>query len=107
MGGAAGPAALAAAALADQPAEVDAAVQPVTGLLPASTPALVAVCETCHRPDGDAIPVIHGRPAAILADALRAFPGQTDVTVMHRIAVGLSAAEVEAVALALAEARDR
>jgi cytochrome c553 len=80
------------------------ALAPVTGFPRASTRALVAVCETCHRPDSAAIPGIHGRPAATLAGMLRAFPGQTDVTVMHRIAVGLSAAEVDAVAAALAQA---
>jgi cytochrome c553 len=66
--------------------------------------ALVAVCATCHRPDADAIPVIHGKPAAQLAQALRDFPDAPDATVMHLLAMGLSAAEIEAVAGALAGA---
>jgi len=71
---------------------------------PVPAAALVAVCETCHRADGADIPLIHGRPADELARSLRAFPAQADATVMHRIAAGLSAAEIDAVARALSQA---
>lgn len=67
--------------------------------------ALAAVCATCHRPDGNAIPVIHGRPAAELERMLTDFPARTDVTVMHRLSQGLSPAEIAAVAQRLSEAR--
>jgi cytochrome c553 len=67
--------------------------------------ALAAVCATCHRPDGEAIPVIHGRPAAELERLLAGFPSRTDVTVMHRLSQGLSSTEIAAVAQRLSEAR--
>ena len=83
----------------DAGAVADAAVAQVDG------DALAAVCATCHRPDGNAIPVIHGRPAAELERMLTDFPARTDVTVMHRLSQGLSAAEIAAVAQRLSEAR--
>jgi cytochrome c553 len=63
---------------------------------------LVAICGSCHRPDNVAMPVIHGRPAGQLLAQLERFPGQRDVTVMHRLTVGLSGRELEAVAQRLA-----
>jgi cytochrome c553 len=89
---AAGTGGIADTPLADPDADVDA-------------DALAAVCATCHRPDGEAIPVIHGRSAAELERLLAGFPARTDVTVMHRLSRGLSSAETAAVAQRLSEAR--
>ena len=87
-------------ALAQAPGE--GAALPAAGVDPVPAAALVAVCATCHRPDADAIPVVHGKPAAQLAQALRDFQNDREATVMQHLSMGLSAAEIEAVAGALA-----
>jgi len=66
-------------------------------------PPAAAVCANCHGPDGrlhGPIPAIAGRPAALIAQKLRAYRdgSDKDATVMPRLAKGLTEAEIDAVA---------
>lgn len=65
------------------------------------TPAVLAAsCASCHGPGGaspGAIPSINRLDAATMAARLRSFrSGETEVTVMNRIAKGYTDAEIEA-----------
>ena len=60
---------------------------------------IAATCMTCHHPSNTHIPWLE-RPSAA---AIRA-QGKIGGTVMHRLVRGLTDAEIEAVAAALAQA---
>lgn len=63
---------------------------------------LAATCATCHGVDGrsrGAMPSLHGLSAREIADAMAAFQrGERAATVMHQIAKGYSAEQIERVA---------
>jgi cytochrome subunit of sulfide dehydrogenase len=72
----------------------------------ATAPPGAAACSGCHRPAwaGGAVPAIHGRAAAEIAAAMRAYrAGERSPTVMNRIAKGFGDDEVQAIAAWLAE----
>ena len=66
--------------------------------------ALAATCANCHGTEGRAVPQaevpgLAGQPAAYLMAQMQAFQrGERPATVMHQIARGYSAAQVEALA---------
>jgi cytochrome c553 len=73
--------------------------------------ALAATCAACHgtegrAPAGSAIPALAGRPAPQLLQQLQAFKnGTREATVMHQIARGYSAAQLEQLAAYFAAQR--
>lgn len=66
--------------------------------------ALAATCAACHgtegrAPAGSAMPSLAGRPAPWLAEQMGAFQsGAREATVMHQIARGYSAAQIQQLA---------
>jgi cytochrome c553 len=66
--------------------------------------ALAATCAACHgtegrAPAGSAMPSLAGRPAPWLIEQMRAFQsGAREATVMHQIARGYSAAQIDQLA---------
>lgn len=66
--------------------------------------ALAATCAACHgtegrAPAGSPIPGLAGRPAPWLIEQMNAFKsGAREATVMHQIARGYSAAQIERLA---------
>jgi sulfide dehydrogenase cytochrome subunit len=66
--------------------------------------ALAATCAACHgtegrAPAGSAMPSLAGRPALWLVEQMSAFQsGAREATVMHQIARGYSAAQIEQLA---------
>lgn len=66
--------------------------------------ALAATCAACHgtegrAPAGSAMPSLAGRPAPWIAEQMNAFKsGAREATVMHQIARGYSAAQIEQLA---------
>ncbi|NML16216.1 c-type cytochrome [Azohydromonas caseinilytica] len=66
--------------------------------------ALAATCAACHgtdghAPAGSAIPRLAGRPAPWLIEQMQAFKsGAREATVMHQIARGYDAAQIEQLA---------
>jgi len=100
---AAGLAALATSAAAQQPPAQAPAFAP-SNLSPAGVRALAANCASCHGTNGhaapgSALPPLAGRPKADLVHAMAQFKsGERAATLMHQIAKGLSDAEIEAVA---------
>ncbi|WP_119420897.1 c-type cytochrome [Desertibaculum subflavum] len=66
-----------------------------------AVPPGAAACTGCHAPvaRAGAIPALDGRPAAEIAQAMRAFrAGERPATVMDRIAKGFSDEESQAIA---------
>ena len=77
---------------------------------PRPLPPAAAVCANCHGPDGrlhGPIPAIAGRPAAFIAQKLRAYRDGADkeATVMPRLARGLTEAEIDSVAVYFSQVR--
>jgi cytochrome subunit of sulfide dehydrogenase len=70
---------------------------------------LAASCATCHGPElggAGAIPSLKGKSGADLAAALHAFQsGERPSTIMMRLSKGWSAAEIDALAAKLGEAK--
>jgi cytochrome c553 len=66
--------------------------------------ALAATCAACHgtegrAPAGSAMPSLAGRPAPWLIEQMHAFQsGAREATVMHQIARGYSAAQIDQLA---------
>lgn len=66
--------------------------------------ALAATCAACHgtegrAPAGSAMPSLAGRPAPWIVERMSAFQsGAREATVMHQIARGYSAAQIEQLA---------
>ena len=66
--------------------------------------ALAATCAACHgtegrAPAGSAMPSLAGRPAPWIAEQMSAFQsGAREATVMHQIARGYDAAQIEQLA---------
>ena len=74
-----------------------------------ATRSLAASCAQCHGTDGHAVagatvPALAGRPAAQIAEQLKAFQrGERPSTVMQQIAKGYTDAQVDALARWFAE----
>jgi sulfide dehydrogenase cytochrome subunit len=70
---------------------------------------LATSCATCHGPaleGAGAIPSLKGRRSADLAAAMKAFQsGERPATIMTRLSKGWSAAEIDALAVKLGEAK--
>jgi sulfide dehydrogenase cytochrome subunit len=104
-------AALAGAALAQQPAPPQPAFA-AANLSPAGVSAMAANCAICHGPmggpaAGSTLARLAGRPADSIVDALKAFKdGKREATVMHQIARGFSDAEIAALAAYFAAQRE-
>ena len=100
---AAGLAALAPHAMAQQPASPAPAFAPAN-LTPQGVRDLAAACAPCHGTSGRAAPgspvqSLAGRPQAEIVQLMAQFrAGQKPATLMHQIAKGYSDAEVEAIA---------
>ena len=96
-------AALAGAALAQQPAPPTSAFA-AANLSPKGVAAMATACAMCHGSEG--VPVagstvapLAGRPAQGTIDAMKEFrEGKRDATIMHQIAKGYGDAEVAAIA---------
>ena len=85
--------------------------QPPTNSADLRQHALAATCAACHgtggrAPAGSAIPSLAGRPAAWVVEQMQAFrSGTREATVMHQIARGYDAAQIEQLAAFFAAQR--